>query len=145
MKKIVYTNDSGGLSVITPSPKWNESIEALAEKDVPAGFVWRIVDEVSIPTDRTYRDAWTDANPTETVDVDLAKAKIIQKENIRIVRKSLLETLDVEYQRADEDSDAEMKSAISAKKQNLRDFTNRVDLATTLDALKEILPNETAL
>ena len=31
----------------------------IARKDVPAGVPYLIVDEADIPTDRTYRDAWT--------------------------------------------------------------------------------------
>lgn len=34
------------------------SIDKIAEKDVPAGVPYKIVDASNLPTDRTFRDAW---------------------------------------------------------------------------------------
>lgn len=79
MSKIVYTDENGCLVVLIPSPNWNGTMEELAKKDVPASFEWRIVEDSKIPASKNYRNAWTDANPTETVDVDLEKAKECQK------------------------------------------------------------------
>lgn len=45
-----------GLCVIHPTGAL--PIDDVARKDVPAGFPFRIVDEVDIPTDRTFRAAW---------------------------------------------------------------------------------------
>ena len=53
-KRIVYTNDDGTVAVIVPAV----SVE-LALKDVPTGKEYHIVDVADIPTDRTFRDAWT--------------------------------------------------------------------------------------
>lgn len=58
MSKIVYQNDNGGISIIHPA-NCGLSIEQIALKDVPAGKPFKIVDDADIPTDRTYRDAWT--------------------------------------------------------------------------------------
>lgn len=60
-KRIVYTNDDGTLTIIIPSPQWLEThtIEELAEKDVPAGKEYHIVNASDIPSDRTFRNAWT--------------------------------------------------------------------------------------
>ena len=58
-KRIIYKNDNGGVSIIVPSPKWQGIIEELADKDVPTGKPYAIVDVSEIPTDRTDRDAWT--------------------------------------------------------------------------------------
>lgn len=59
-KRIIYPTLDGGVAVIIPSPAWlaENSIEALAEKDVPPGRPWRVVDAADIPTDRTFRAAW---------------------------------------------------------------------------------------
>jgi hypothetical protein len=61
MKRIVYQNDNGGISIIIPTPDYlqNHTIEELAAKDVPTGKAYHIVDVSEIPTDRTFRDAWT--------------------------------------------------------------------------------------
>ena len=78
--KIVYKNTDGTVGVITPAKKCKLTIEEIAKKDVPKGLDWRIVDVDLIPTSRNYRMAWTDDNPTDTVDVDLERAKDVQKQ-----------------------------------------------------------------
>ena len=58
-KRIVYQNDEGGISIIVPAEECGLSIEEIAAKDVPNGKSYNIVDVSAIPTDRTFRDAWT--------------------------------------------------------------------------------------
>ena len=53
-QRIVYTQDDGTVAVIVPVV----SVQ-LALKDVPTGKEYHIVDVTDIPTDRTFRDAWT--------------------------------------------------------------------------------------
>ena len=62
------------------------------------------------------------------IGVNIAKAKELQKERFRQVRKPLLEALDIDYQRADEAGDASKKTEIATKKQALRDVTNSAAL-----------------
>ena len=61
-QRIIYPTDDGGVAVIIPAPEWlaeeGNTIETLAEKDVPAGKPYKIVDVSDIPTDRTFRSAW---------------------------------------------------------------------------------------
>ena len=57
-KRIIYQNDKGGISIIVPAD-CGLTIEEIAAKDVPAGKAYNIVDISEIPTDRTFRDAWT--------------------------------------------------------------------------------------
>jgi hypothetical protein len=57
-KRIVYQNDEGGISIIVPAD-CGLTIEEIAAKDVPAGKAYNIVDLSEIPTDRTFRNAWT--------------------------------------------------------------------------------------
>lgn len=54
---ILYPNDTG-VSVIVPSETCGLSIEQIAQKDVPAGVPYKIVNVTDIPSDRTFRDAW---------------------------------------------------------------------------------------
>ena len=60
-QRIIYPTDDGGVSVIVPSPNClqEHTIEEIAAKDVPAGKPYKIVDVADIPSDRTFRDAWT--------------------------------------------------------------------------------------
>jgi hypothetical protein len=53
-QRIIYPTDDGGVAVIIPA----ESLEA-AIKDVPAGKPYEIVDVSEIPSDRTFRNAWS--------------------------------------------------------------------------------------
>lgn len=52
--RILFPNDDGGVSIIIPA----ESLEA-AMGNIPNGKPYRIVDVADIPTDRTFRNAWT--------------------------------------------------------------------------------------
>ncbi len=58
-KRIIYPNDEGGVAVIVPAPECELTIEEIAVKDVPAGKPYEIVDVADIPSDRTFRGAWT--------------------------------------------------------------------------------------
>jgi len=60
MKRIIYKTAEGGVAIIVPTLEYLEShtIEELAEKDVPSGAEFKIVNTSDIPSDRTFRDAW---------------------------------------------------------------------------------------
>ena len=58
MKRIIYKNDAGGVSIITPA-ECGLTIEEIALKDVPTGKPFKIVNTLEIPTDRELRDAWS--------------------------------------------------------------------------------------
>ena len=57
-QRIIYPTDDGGVAVIVPAD-CGLTIEQIAAKDVPAGKPYEIVDVSEIPSDRTFRDAWT--------------------------------------------------------------------------------------
>jgi hypothetical protein len=59
-KRIIYQNDDGGVAIIIPTSEVLEqhTIEEVALKDVPAGKPFKIVEADTIPTDRTFRNAW---------------------------------------------------------------------------------------
>jgi hypothetical protein len=68
--------------------------------------------------------------------INVDKAKAITKDRLRAERTPLLQAQDVAFQRAmEEGADT---SAIVAEKQRLRDITQVVDTATTLEELKGI-------
>ena len=58
---IIYKNESGGVSILHPTDEALSfmTIDEIAKKDVPAGVKYKIVEDSEIPTDRTFRDAWT--------------------------------------------------------------------------------------
>lgn len=59
--KIIYKNESGGVSIVTPNNHYTtlDELQQLAKKDVPTGLPYKIVEDSEIPTDRTFRNAWT--------------------------------------------------------------------------------------
>jgi hypothetical protein len=56
-KRIIYQNESGGVSIIIPA-ECGLTVEQIAAKDVPTGLPYKIVDASDIPVDRSERNAW---------------------------------------------------------------------------------------
>ena len=54
MKRIIYKTESGGVAVIIPSTTVEDCL-----KDIPEDALYEIVDTDTVPSDRTFRDAWT--------------------------------------------------------------------------------------
>jgi len=57
--RIIYPTDDGGVAVIIPAAECGLTIEEIAAKDVPAGKPYEIVNVADIPSDRTFRGAWS--------------------------------------------------------------------------------------
>lgn len=59
--KIIYKNNDGGIAIVSPTQEALSfmTIDEIAKKDVPTGKSYVIVEDSFIPTDRTFRDAWT--------------------------------------------------------------------------------------
>ena len=68
-KRIIYKNTDGSVSVIVPITDSGFTVEQIAQKDVPTGRPYKIVNVSEISSDRTFRDAWTidDAELTDGV------------------------------------------------------------------------------
>ena len=92
--------------------------------------------DVTVPSDRHFRGAWSLSG--DVISEDLDTAKTIFKEKIREVRKPLLEAEDVKYMRAIEDDDATAKAAAATKKTALRNApaASAITDATTITELK---------
>jgi len=58
-KRIIYTDDDGTLAVIIPSDNCSLTVEEIQAKDVPDGKTSYIINTTDVPTDRSFRDAWT--------------------------------------------------------------------------------------
>tara|TARA_B100000131_G_scaffold153007_1_gene148368 strand:- start:123 stop:359 length:237 start_codon:yes stop_codon:yes gene_type:complete len=66
MSKIVYRQDDGVLAIVIPNLKEINpatgvvfTIDEIAKKDVPTGKKYKIIDDSDVPTDRSFRNAWT--------------------------------------------------------------------------------------
>ena len=58
-KRFIYNNDEGGISIVIPSDNCPLTLEQIKDKDCPSGKTVYTVDKSAIPTDRSFRDAWT--------------------------------------------------------------------------------------
>ncbi len=56
-KRIVYQIQGQPVAIVIPC-ECGLTIEQIGKKDVPAGVPFWIVEASTIPTDRTFRDAW---------------------------------------------------------------------------------------
>ena len=92
--------------------------------------------EVTVPSDRHFRGAWSLSGKVISEDMD--KAKEIFKDKIREVRLPLLDAEDVVYMKAMEADDASAKTASVTKKNALRDApaASAISSADTIDKLK---------
>ena len=63
--RILYLQDNGVVAIIYPSDCINPvtgntyTAEEVAVKDVPKGKKYKIVEDSEIPSDWSFRDAWT--------------------------------------------------------------------------------------
>jgi hypothetical protein len=70
------------------------------------------------------------------ITIDINKAKDIWKDKIRLARKPVLEKLDVDYLKAQEEGTD--TTSIVTDKQTLRDLPSQVDTATNTDEIKAV-------
>lgn len=154
MKVIIYQRPDGGVSVVYPVINTVGEVDGMDEEkaleralkklqeQIKSGEIKAlnplIVDQSSVPTDRTFRNAWCVEGGA--IGHDMAKAREIHRGVLRQKRKPLLESLDTEYMRADEAGDTDKKKLIAAKKQKLRDATANpaIESAKTPEELKAV-------
>lgn len=91
---------------------------------------------LTVPTDRTFRGAWSFNG--DAVEVDMAAAREIHKDNLRAERKPRLDQLDIDFMQALEAGTS--TTQIATDKQTLRDITDdaRIAAAADPDALKAL-------
>tara|TARA_B100000282_G_scaffold220125_1_gene163414 strand:+ start:2573 stop:2773 length:201 start_codon:yes stop_codon:yes gene_type:complete len=58
-KRFIYTNDDGTISIVCPADNTELTLDQIKAKDCPNGKTVYTVDKSDIPSDRTFRDAWT--------------------------------------------------------------------------------------
>tara|TARA_R100001163_G_scaffold13553_1_gene12565 strand:+ start:81 stop:281 length:201 start_codon:yes stop_codon:yes gene_type:complete len=58
-KRIVYMQDDGTVAVMVPTNNCGLTVEQIQAKDVPDGKTSYIIDATEVPTDRSFRNAWT--------------------------------------------------------------------------------------
>ena len=139
-KRIVYQGENGETCVVIPAPQYSGTMDDLLKKVVPENCKdsANVVDVDTVPSDRIFRNAWV-TEQGKSVEIDLDKAKDVAKDKVRQARTPKFQELDIAYQRADEDSDADAKKAVADKKKLARDATKNTKItgASDVDKLKE--------
>ena len=90
----------------------------------------RDASSLTVPSDRTFRGAWKFNG--NAVEIDMAAARTIHKDNLRAERAPRLAVLDLDYMKALEAGSG--ADAIAAKKKALRDVTADAKIANAADA-----------
>lgn len=160
-KRIAYEHSDGsGIAIVAPAPPifnpesfehksicsqnnkasmtQDEVIQYIIDTHVPTRSAYEVMETQDIPNDVFFRDAWEIVG--KKVGVNIPKAKGIKLNQIRELRKPLLEKLDLEYTMADEKNNPAEKSLISQKKQALRDVTT-ITLPDDIEVLRDFIPD----
>lgn len=75
---IIAYNDSEGLKIIT-SAMINIDIKIIADKDVPSGILYKLIDEKDLPS-RDTRNFWTmEINENNADGIGLTKEEFVNK------------------------------------------------------------------
>ena len=136
-QRIIFQNESGGVSVIIPTGEL--PIEEVAKKDVPVGVPYEIVDFLAIPSDRTFRNAWVMGDCCVEHDID--KCKELAHDKRRAKRAEEFAPHDDVIMKQIPGADA---VEAEAARQKIRDkyaaVQDAIDAASTVDELLEVLP-----
>jgi len=57
--RFVYTRDDGGVTVVCPADNCGLTLEQIKDKDCPKDRTVYTVNKSAIPSDRSFRNAWT--------------------------------------------------------------------------------------
>tara|TARA_R100000231_G_scaffold137938_1_gene115222 strand:- start:282 stop:482 length:201 start_codon:yes stop_codon:yes gene_type:complete len=57
--RFIYIRDDGGVSVVIPMDKTHLTLEEIKAQTCPSDRPVYTVDKSAVPTDRSFRDAWT--------------------------------------------------------------------------------------
>jgi hypothetical protein len=134
MSFIIYKHTDNSLAVVSFNEKY--SISDIIERSIPSNTPYKIVDTLDI--DNYFFNAYEyDDNIGAVVNIE--KAKEIQRNKWRVTRTALLQSLDIEFQRAQETGrTVDLENTIQ-KKQALRDVTDTA-LPNDLEGIKNTWP-----
>ena len=144
MRKILFTNIDGSLSVVHPvcntigeTLTTDAEIEQRAWDKLPVDAINPVfVDKSVIPTDRTFRNAWEHGG--DSVTQNITKAKNIAHDKRREARSAEFAPLDIKATIPSEATAAEAaRAAIRTKYATMQ---TAIDAASTVDQIKAVMP-----
>lgn len=133
MSYIVYSSDNGGIGVSIVAPGADPL--AVAAVVVPAGTAYKILEKINIDPD--FFGAYEFVSGK--VKLNVSKAKEIQKNRWRALRKTRFAELDTAYLVSLEQKGTTLKNKIVALKAELRNVTE-TDLPDDFEGIKNTWP-----
>lgn len=139
-KTLALRSSDGRVSIMVVADGEGYQEKAIASFSV-SNFVPVSVTEIDpsdVPTDRSYRGAWTFSDDGFGHDMD--RARELHKDKLRNARAPLLAALDLEVSKALSQGRNGDVMRHEAERQRLRDVTTHPDIskAKTIDDLKKI-------
>jgi hypothetical protein len=137
MKKIIFKNSDNSICLVEPEDQigFDRHFKKEMAQETPRPY--KVVENIDF-LDFEFFKAY-EFDQEVAAKVNTSKAKDIWLNHYRTARTPLLEKLDLEYMRADEAGNLELKKEIAAKKQALRDVT-KTELPNTLEEIKATWP-----
>ena len=137
-QRIVYTcPDENCLVVIQPAEGW--TVQQVIEKDIPEGVTCTVIEESDLPSDRAFREAWTEQGPN-AINEPLEACKEICHQKRRVCREA-------EFKPHDEVIMKQIPGADSANAEQCRSeirekyaaIQTRIDAASDSEGLRVVL------
>ena len=72
------------------------------------------------------------------INVNMANARVIHIDKIRVIRNRELAAKDISFMRAVEDGNTDAQATIKTEKQNLRDIPQTFDITTGVDTPEKL-------
>jgi len=135
MNKIIFRNDDGSVSVITPALDCDLTFDEVLAKDVPMNAVYQVINTDELPIDRLFRNAWELSG--NVVTENLGKSKVIAHEKCQVMRNAemkpldLLATIPAQAAKAEKDRQV-IRDKYAVMQQNIDNCVNVVDLRKTI-------------
>ena len=149
MRKILFTNIDGSLSVVHPvcntigeTLTTDAEIEQRAWDKLPVDAINPVfVDESVIPTDRTFRNAWEHGG--DSVTQNITKAKNIAHDKRREARAEEFKPHDEIIMKQIPGADFTVaEAARAAIRTKYSTMQTAINSATTVDQIKSAMPQE---
>jgi len=135
--KIIFCRPDGGVSVVVPIA----SISSVMARLPASAINPQIVDDLVVPTDRTFRNAWRQSGAS--INQDMPTCRNLWRDRMRELRKPKLEALDIQWMRAVARNDTVQAVMLEQEREVLRNVTvdPAIDAATTPEQLKVVIPD----
>lgn len=94
MRKIIFPDGAGGISIASPASEYQERLAELAAQIVPDGMPFRILEDAAFPQNRDHRAAWMfdfdDPDADAVITIDPVKAAEADRQKLPVITRRQL-------------------------------------------------------